>query len=220
MAGLPGSRGLKVFVVDDHPIYRSGLVQSLIGLEDVEAIAEAASVAEADVHPDLDAADVVLVDARLAGARELIRRLSRRSTPVLACSPHTEEHEVLDAIQAGAVGYLGKDTLTPEALAAGVRAAAVGAGVMAPEVLGNLLRGITRVSQDVLEPRGLTLSRLSLREQEVLRLVADGHPTREVAERLCYSERTIKNVMHDVVTKLHARTRSQAIAYAVRDGLI
>ena len=127
---------------------------------------------------------------------------------------------MLDAIQAGAVGYLGKDTLTPEALAAGVRAAAVGAGVMAPEVLGNLLRGITRVSQDVLEPRGLTLSRLSLREQEVLRLVADGHPTREVAERLCYSERTIKNVMHDVVTKLHARTRSQAIAYAVRDGLI
>jgi DNA-binding NarL/FixJ family response regulator len=206
---------LKVFVVDDHPIYRSGLVQSLIGLEDVEAIAEAASVAEADEHPDLETADVVLVDARLAGARDLIRRLHRRNTPVLACSPHTEEHEVLDAIQAGAVGYLGKDTLTPEALAAGVRAAAVGAGVMAPEVLG-----ITRVSEDVLEPRGLTLSRLSLREQEVLRLVADGHPTREVAERLCYSERTIKNVMHDVVTKLHARTRSQAIAHAVRDGLI
>jgi two-component system, NarL family, nitrate/nitrite response regulator NarL len=80
---------LKVFVVDDHPIYRSGLVQSLIGLEDVEAIAEAASIAEANEHPDLAGADVVLVDARLAGARDLIRRLHRRNIPVLACSPHT-----------------------------------------------------------------------------------------------------------------------------------
>jgi DNA-binding NarL/FixJ family response regulator len=72
----------------------------------------------------------------------------------------------------------------------------------------------------VLEPRGLSLSRLTSREQEVLRLVAEGHPTREVARRLCYSERTIKNVIHDVVTKLNARTRSQAVAEAVRAGLI
>jgi DNA-binding NarL/FixJ family response regulator len=64
------------------------------------------------------------------------------------------------------------------------------------------------------------LSRLTSREQEVLRLVAAGHPTREVARRLCYSERTIKNVIHDVVTKLNARTRSQAVAEAVREGLI
>ena len=61
---------------------------------------------------------------------------------------------------------------------------------------------------------------LTSREQEVLRLVAAGHPTREVARRLCYSERTIKNVIHDVVTKLNARTRSQAVAEAVREGLI
>jgi DNA-binding NarL/FixJ family response regulator len=64
------------------------------------------------------------------------------------------------------------------------------------------------------------IARLSERERDVLRLVAQGLPTREVAAQLCYSERTIKNVIHDVVTKLNARTRSQAVAHAMRDGLI
>jgi DNA-binding NarL/FixJ family response regulator len=72
----------------------------------------------------------------------------------------------------------------------------------------------------VLEPRGLSLTRLNAREQQVLRLVAEGLPIREVAVQLRYSERTIKNVIHDVVTKLNVRTRSQAVAQAVREGLI
>jgi DNA-binding NarL/FixJ family response regulator len=63
-------------------------------------------------------------------------------------------------------------------------------------------------------------ARLTDREQQVLALIADGHPTREVAQQLCYSERTVKNVLHDVVTKLNARSRSQAVAFAVREGLI
>ena len=88
------------------------------------------------------------------------------------------------------------------------------------ELLGSLLRRISDVSSEVLEPRGLSLSRLTTREQDVLRLVADGHPTREVAKHLSYSERTIKNIIHDAVTKLNARTRSQAVAEAVREGLI
>jgi DNA-binding NarL/FixJ family response regulator len=62
--------------------------------------------------------------------------------------------------------------------------------------------------------------RLSDRELRVLALIAEGHPTREVAQQLCYSERTVKNVLHDIVTKLNVRSRSQAVAHAVRDGLI
>ena len=64
------------------------------------------------------------------------------------------------------------------------------------------------------------LARLTEREQQVLALIAQGHPTREVAQELCYSERTVKNVLHDVSTKLNARSRSQAVAHAVREGLI
>ena len=92
--------------------------------------------------------------------------------------------------------------------------------MLAPDLLGDLLRTIARASNEMLEPRGLSLSPLTVREQEVLRLVADGHPTREVAKRLSYSERTVKNVIHDVVTKFNARSRSQAVAAAVREGLI
>jgi len=85
------------------------------------------------------------------------------------------------------------------------------------QLLGNLLRGI---SPESLEPARPSTAHLTDREQQVLSLIAAGHPTREVAQALSYSERTVKNVLHDVVTKLNARSRSQAVAFAVREGLI
>jgi len=115
----------------------------------------------------------------------------------------------------GAVGVLRKDTLTTESLATAVRAAANGTGVVTSELLRDLLDGLAANADD--RP---VVARLTDREQQVLTLIAQGHPTREVAEQLCYSERTVKNVLHDVVTKLNARSRSQAVAHAVREGLI
>jgi DNA-binding NarL/FixJ family response regulator len=212
---------VKVFILDAHSIYRHGLASCLSGMAEVDSVGEAADVREAWASRDLPEADVVLVDPDVNGGGDFIREVREKTgAAVVVCSSRTDEHDVLAAVQAGAVGYLCKDTLTPETLETGVRGASNGAGVMTPEVLGNLLRGISRVSREVLEPRGLSLSSLTAREQEVLRLVAAGHPTREVAQKLCYSERTIKNVIHDVVTKLNARTRSQAVAHAVREGLI
>ena len=212
---------MKVFILDPHSIYRRGIAACLATIDEVESVGEAASVRDAWQDRALLEADVVLLDHEVPGGYEFIRQ-AREATGVriVVCSSSCEEREVLGAIQAGAVGYLCKETLTPEALLAAVRAAANGAGVMAPELLGTLLQGISRVSQEVLEPRGLSFSRLTSREQQVLRLVAEGLPTREVAKQLSYSERTIKNVLHDVVTKLNARTRSQAVAQAVREGLI
>ena len=127
---------------------------------------------------------------------------------------------MLAAVEAGAMGVLSKDSITPETLCSTVVAAFQGAGVMSPEVLGMLLSGLNRVSREMLEPRGLSLSRLTTRERQVLRLIAQGHATQDVARELCYSERTVKNVLHDVVTKLGARSRSHAVADAVRQGLI
>jgi DNA-binding NarL/FixJ family response regulator len=124
------------------------------------------------------------------------------------------EDAVLAALQAGAVGVLRKDTLTTDSLATAVRAAANGTGVVTPELLRDLLDGL---AAGIERP---VAARLTDREQQVLSLIAEGHPTREVAERLCYSERTVKNVLHDIVTKLNARSRSQAVAFAVREGLI
>ena len=113
-----------------------------------------------------------------------------------------------------AVGVLRKETLTTDSLASAVRAAASGTGVVTSELLRDLLDGLTTDDDKPIA------ARLTDREQQVLSLIADGHPTREVAQELCYSERTMKNVLHDVVTKLNARSRSQAVAHAVREGLI
>jgi DNA-binding NarL/FixJ family response regulator len=130
---------------------------------------------------------------------------------------------VLAAMRAGAVGVLSKATLTPEALVSAVRATAGGTGVLAPGLLAQLLAGArtngarangTRTSAPQ-ATEGLTA-----RERRVLSLIAAGQATREVASELSYSERTVKNVLHDAVTKLHARSRTQAVAVAVRSGLI
>jgi DNA-binding NarL/FixJ family response regulator len=212
---------VRVFVLDSHPIYRRGLTACLADVDGVVAVAEAGSVREAWQLTPLREADVVVIDHDMPGALEFIRQLREATgANVVVCSARHEESSVIAAVGAGAGGYLCKDTLTPQSLLDAVRAASNGAGVMAPELLGVLLRSISRASRETLEPRGLSLSRLSSREQQVLRLLADGHPIREVAAQLSYSERTIKNVIHDVVTKLNVRTRSQAVAQAVREGLI
>jgi DNA-binding NarL/FixJ family response regulator len=212
--------GLDLLILESHGIYRRGLAASLAGVEDVATISEAGSVEEA-MRGGLADADVILLDPDQPGGSEVLRRARELTRGrILVCSSTCDEQSVLSSIQYGAAGFLRKDTLTPEALAGAVRAAASGAGVITPELLGGLMRSLARLSRDVLEPRGLSLSRLTSRETEVLRLVAQGYPTREVAAELSWSERTVKNVLHDVVTKLNARSRSQAVALAVREGLI
>jgi DNA-binding NarL/FixJ family response regulator len=205
---------VKLFVLDPHTIYRRGLAACLELMPEVERVGHAESVAGAWEHQDLRDADLVILDPAAAGSAEFIGAVDAR---VMVCSSDCAEESVLAAIQAGAVGYLRKDTLTTETLGAAVAAAANGTGVMTPELLENLLRGLSPETLDAGRP---AVARLTDREQQVLALIAAGHPTREVAQQLCYSERTVKNVLHDVVTKLNARSRSQAVAFAVREGLI
>ena len=209
---------MKLFVLDPHTIYRRGLAACLELLADVDAVGHAGTVRDAWEDPALREADIVVLDPAAEGSADFIGAVTETAQArVLVCSSDCGEESVLAAIQAGAVGYLRKDTLTSDGLAAAVKAAASGAGVVTPELLGNLLRG---VSPDSLEPGRPAVNRLTDREQQVLSLIAEGHPTREVAQQLCYSERTVKNVLHDAVTKLNARSRSQAVAFAVREGLI
>jgi DNA-binding NarL/FixJ family response regulator len=208
---------VKLFVLDPHTIYRRGLAACLDPMPEVESVSHAESVREAWESPGLFEAELVILDPAAAGGGDFISAV-RESTGahVIVCSSDVGEDSVRNAMAAGAVGYLRKETLTTDGLAAAVKAVANGTGVMTPELLGNLLRGL---SPDGAESRPAA-ARLTDREQQVLSLIAAGHPTREVAKQLCYSERTVKNVLHDVVTKLNARSRSQAVAFAVREGLI
>lgn len=213
--------GHRIFVLDSHAIYRRGLETCLGGLPGVQSAAGAADAMEAWSDDALQAADLVLIDVSGPEGLEFISGVRQRlGVPVIAYSSDCNEERILAAVEAGAAGMLAKQAVTPENLRATVDAALSGAGVMSPELLAMLLAGLNRLSRDLLRPRGLSLSRLTDREQQVLRLIAEGHATREVALELSYSERTVKNVLHDVVTKLGVRSRSHAVAYAVRHGLI
>ena len=210
---------MKVFVVDPHAIYRRGLVASIELLERVESVYQADGVCGAREHSALFEVDIVILDTSIAGGHGFIASIAEESgAHVIACTSDCDEESMISAVEAGAVGYLRKDTLTQDLLHAAIQAAAGGAAIIAPEMLNAMVRSAP-VGPDSGPPR-LATPRLSDREQRVLALIAEGHPTREVAKQLSYSERTVKNVLHDIVTKLNARSRSQAVAHAVRDGLI
>jgi DNA-binding NarL/FixJ family response regulator len=209
-----GRQTVKLFVLDPHTIYRRGLVACLELMPEVDAVAHAGSVRDAWEDPALFAADLVILDTAVPGGQDFIGAAQEAAgTQVLVCASDCGEAEVIAAMQAGAIGFLRKESLTAESLGDAVRAAASGSGVVTPDLLGRLVSGLQ--AEDRPAP-----ARLTDREQQVLALIAEGHPTREVALQLSYSERTVKNVLHDVVTKLNARSRSQAVAFAVREGLI
>ena len=207
---------MKLFVVDPHTIYRRGLAVCLEGLPEVESVGHADGVRSAWEDEALFAADLIIVDHAMPGGADFVGAVGEAAGAAgrrlqLALRRGRRARRAPDA---GAVGVLRKDTLTTESLASAVRAAASGTGVVTSELLRDLLDGLTP------EYEKPVAARLTDREQQVLSLIAAGHPTREVAQQLCYSERTVKNVLHDVVTKLNARSRSQAVAHAVREGLI
>ena len=124
------------------------------------------------------------------------------------------------AVEAGVAGLVRRAEATPERLAKAVCAAARGEGSVPPDLLGKLLAQVGRLQRQLLHPRGLTLNGMSTREIDILRLVAEGLDTAEIAGKLCYSERTVKNVLHDITTRLQLRNRSHAVAYALKQGLI
>jgi DNA-binding NarL/FixJ family response regulator len=131
-----------------------------------------------------------------------------------------DDSTLVAAAEVGVGGLLRRGDTTPESLARALLRVAAGEGEVPPDLLGRLLGQVGRLQRQVLAPRGLAFSGLSDREAEVLKLVASGHDTAEIAGRLSYSQRTVKNILHDVTTRLQLRNRSHAVAYAVREGLI
>ena len=190
----------------------------LDSLEPMRVSGGSDSVQEAWTKPELAAADLVIVDAAAADVRAFVHDLREdRDTPSLVSGSDWRPDRIAAVVEAGAIGVLEKHTLTLASLETHVRAALHGAAVLPSEHVAE----VVAMGGDDLDVGGSVRGgQLSEREQKVLRLIADGHATREVALQLSYSERTIKNVLHDVATKLGARSRSHAVAHAVREGLI
>jgi DNA-binding NarL/FixJ family response regulator len=207
-----------VLVVDPHSIFRLGIATCLESLPLIGAVVAVATVAEAMGSPELPDADLAIVDSAAPDVQTFVSEVrSAYGTPSLVSGAGWTGDQIAAIVDAGAVGVLAKESLTPATLEANVSAALHGAAVLPRELMARVV-GHAEGPLDA--PPDAVASQLSVREQQVLRLIADGHATRDVAAQLCYSERTIKNVLHDVATKLGARSRSHAVAHAVRAGLI
>ena len=151
----------------------------------------------------------------------VIRGLCRADRPRIVLVATTIDESTLGvAAEAGVAGLLRRTDATADRLVQAILRVAAGEGVVPPDLLGRLLEQVGSLQRQVLAPRGLTFSGLTRREADVLRLLADGLDTSEIASQMCYSERTVKNVLHDLTTRLQLRNRTHAVAYAVREGLI
>ena len=203
---------IPVFLAACDPLSRDGVASQLRG-HGVDL------VDERGIGPDVVA--VVVVDEMDDQAVGDVRALRRRGVEhVVVVAARLDDGGLLAAAEAGASGVLRRVEATPQSLLSAVRSAAAGEGSLPPDLLGRLLGQVGRLQRQVLTPRGLTFSGLTEREVRVLRLLADGLDTAEVGRQLFLSERTVKNVVHDVTSRLHLRNRTHAVAYALRQGLI
>jgi DNA-binding NarL/FixJ family response regulator len=203
---------ITVYVHADDAILQAGLASQLRPRPEVRVV-EAAEADRAQVA-------LVVSDRVSEPALRLIRTLQRNGTRLVLVVAELDDADLVAAVEAGVAGVVRRTEASPERLIGVVRSAAAGEGALPPDLLGRLLNQVGKLQRQVLWPRGLTFGGLADREIEVLRLVADGLDTAEIAAKLSYSQRTIKNILHDVTSRLHLRNRSHAVAYALRQGLI
>ena len=204
---------IRVLLADDHPVVREGLRGMLAAEPDIEVVGEAASGPEAVTLAGRLRPDVILMDLRMPGGDgvEAIRQLPGATVVVL--TTYDSDADILRAVEAGAAGYLLKDT--PRAvLADRVRAAARGETVLAPTVAGRLM-GRMRA-----EPAASRAEQLSARETEVLALVARGLTNAQIARRLYLSEATVKTHLLRACGKLGVSGRTAAVTKAIETGAL
>jgi DNA-binding NarL/FixJ family response regulator len=204
---------ITTYVYAKDPVSQAGIAAQLRPRPEVDLVE--------DDGFDQAAVALVMCDDVDEETVRVVRAMQRNGCPrVVLVVSRLDDAAVFAALEAGACGLVRRSEASPSTLVALIRSAAQGDGSVPPDLLGRLLEGIGRLQRQVLAPRGLTMSGLTEREVDVLKLVADGFDTSEIAGTLAYSERTIKNVIHDITSRLCLRNRTHAVAWAVREGLI
>jgi DNA-binding NarL/FixJ family response regulator len=204
---------VKVYVYATDPVSATGVAGELRQRAEVHVVDEA----------DFDNAQVAVVVADEVDPATVrtVRAIQRDGCHrVVMVVTHLDDASLLAAVEAGACGILRRSEAVADRIVESVLTAAKGDGSVPPDLLGRLLDQMSRLQRQVLAPRGLSLNGFTDREVEVLRLLSEGWDTSEIATELAYSERTVKNVIHDITSRLQLRNRSHAVAYAVRQGLI
>lgn len=207
---------LRLVLVDDHQVVRLGLRALLEGEPDLTVVGEAGTAAEAIQVVSRLAPDIVLMDIRLPDQSGITvcQQIRQRwpTVQVLMLTSFADEELVLEAISAGAAGYVLKQLGNDDLLRA-VRAVGRGDAVLDPTVTRQLLARVRRAAH---EAHGAAFHDLSERELEVLALVAEGKTNAEIAEALILSEKTVRNHVSTILEKLHLTNRIEAATYAVR----
>jgi DNA-binding NarL/FixJ family response regulator len=212
---------LRVLIVDDHDLFRTGL-RNLLEEQGVQVSGEAASGSEAVRSVREMAPDVVVMDLNMPemGGVEATRHITAVAplTRVLVLTISDEDADVMDAILAGACGYLLKDASIEE-LMAGIRAAWRGESLISPGIAAKVLQRVRATSANP-EIADTINSQLSDREIEVLKLIANGKDNAVIAAELHISPKTVKNHISNILMKLQIDNRIQAAVYAVRSGIV
>ena len=210
---------ITLLLVDDHALVREGIRDFLETRTDITVVAEAGDGEEAVRLAAEHAPDVALMDLIMPGMDgvEATRRLlasSPRTSVVILTSYHDDEH-IFPAVRAGALSYVLKEVGRVE-LADAIRKAAVGEAVLHPRVAARIMLELQGARRD--EPK--VTHRLSGREMDVLRLIAEGFSNAEISGKLFISEKTTKSHVSNILSKLHLSDRTQAAVYAWREGVV
>ncbi len=216
-----------VLIVDDHTLFRKGVRQMLEAEADMHVLGEAATGREALEKARALMPDVILMDIKMpdpsAGQGQALdgieaTRILHREMPhvgILFCTMFEDDEFVFAGLQAGGRGYILKDT-DPDAMLRAIRAAAHGESLLGPTIAHKVMRQFSTLPGK----QSPLVDDLTPRETEVLKLIAAGLPNKEIAEVLVLSEKTVKNHINNIFSKLHINDRSQAILYAIREGLV
>jgi DNA-binding NarL/FixJ family response regulator len=202
-----------VYVQAVDPVSEAGLTSQLRRQPEIRI------VERLDDEPA--AVAVVAVDNPDEEAVRRLRKLTQRGCAhIVLVVGQLDDNDLLAVLDAGVSAVVRRVDVTPARLAELATRAAAGEPALPSDMVGRLIQHVSRLQHQVLSPLGLTMSGLSSREIQVLRLVADGFGTHDIAHELSFSERTVKNILHGVMSRLQLRNRSHAVAYAIREGLI
>jgi DNA-binding NarL/FixJ family response regulator len=212
---------VRVLVVDDHDLFRTGL-KTLLEEQGVNVVGEAENGQTAIRIVSELAPDVVVMDLNMPGLTgvETTRKLAGIAplTRVVVLTISADDEDVMDAVMAGACGYLLKDSSIQE-LIMGIRAAAGGESLISPQIAAKVLRRLRAQSSSV-DAAETIRAELSDREIEVLKLIANGKDNAQIARELFISPKTVKNHISNILMKLQIENRIQAAVYAVRSGIV
>lgn len=221
MTGSPAVAAprIRVLVVDDHALFRSGVIALLSRQPDIEVVGEAADGLEGVKRAKELAPDIVLMDLHMPGTsgKEAIGLLAEEvpAAKVMMLTVSEDAQDLLDCLRAGATGYLLKNT-NIDALIDSLRRAFEGDSVVSPGMTSKLVQGVLAPRADA---AASALDSLSGREREVLQQIAGGASNKEIARRLDLAESTVKIHVQHILRKLHLQSRVQAAVFAVEHGV-